>query len=703
MTITHKMVKGCEIGVPLGLFRRSLLIKVIVALALPFLFVLKVAAQTPASSFWTIATDTRDNYHSLTLANGMIGLLASAKPFQFEKVILNGVYDRYGTWGDGIANIVQGINFMNLDVSIDGGASMKDATNAQLTNWHQEIDMHGALFTARFTYGDKINVSYTSCALRQLPYNALLLVRMEATQDIDLSVANLFSGAESAVIHANSFKLEKIKRTIPLSSVQASSTTGKVTLAAATCFSFTGQFHPPIISDKSGSGFKQHLKKGEVIEFALNGAICTSAHFPDPKNESKRLALLGFLQGTDQLLALHIAEWKKLWKSDIILEGDEQAQKDIRLALYHLYSFAREGTAYSLSPMGLSSIDYNGHAFWDTEVWMYPVLLALHPEIARSLLAYRSEHLPQAKQNAIVNGYKGAMFPWESASDGTEETPVWALTGPFEHHITADIGIAFWNYYRVTQDLQWLKEKGYPVIKEVADFWVSRATRNSKGEYEIKNVVCADEYAENVDNNAFTNGAAIVALKNAATAARVLKLIPDPEWEAVAKHIPIRYFPDSVVREYDGYKGQMIKQADANLLSYPLQLLSPPVDKKTLEYYEGKVDKKQGPAMTHGIFSIISSKLGDPEKAYEYFLESYKPNSRPPFGVLAETATDENPYFATGAGAMLQAVIYGFGGLKITRNGIEQTAVKLPKKWKKLTITGVGKDQRTFVLESKRF
>lgn len=696
------MFIGFGIDLPVHLCRKTLLIKSIVALAFSFLLVLKVAAQPPQpSSSWTITTDARDNYHPITLANGMIGLLPSVKPFQFEKVILNGVYDRYGSWGDGIANIVQGINFMNLKVSVNDTSSIKDAASAQIKNWHQEINMQEALFTTRFTYNGKINVTYTSCALRQFPYNAFVMVKMEATQDVELNVLNLFTGAESATINANSFKLEKIKRTIPLASVQAVSPTGKVTLAAATCFSFNGKIHPQIIATQNGSGFKQHLKKGEVLEFALNGAICTSAHFPDPKNESKRLALLAYLQGTDQLLANHITEWKKLWKSDIILEGDEQAQKDIRLALYHLYSFAREGTAYSLSPMGLSSTDYNGHAFWDTEVWMYPVLLALHPEIAKSLLAYRTEHLPQAKQNAMANGYKGAMFPWESASDGTEETPVWALTGPFEHHITADIGIAFWNYYCVMQDKLWLKDNGYPVIKEVADFWVSRTTRNNKGEYEIKNVVCADEYAENVDNNAYTNGAAIVALRNAAAAAHILGLTPASEWKAVADLIPIRYFADSVVREYDGYNGQMIKQADANLLSYPLNLLNLSVDRKTLNYYEGKVDTKQGPAMTHGIFSVISSRLGDPEKAYQYFQQSYQPNSRPPFGVLAETATDENPYFATGAGAMLQAVLYGFGGLDITGKGIEQKNTRLPKAWKKLTITGVGKDRKTFVVNAQ--
>jgi len=88
------------------------------------------------------------------------------------------------------------------------------------------------------------------------------------------------------------------------------------------------------------------------------------------------------------------------------------------------------------------------------------------------------------------------MFPWESAASGKEETPVWALSGPFEHHITADVGIAAWNYYCVTQDKNWLRERGYPLLKETADFWASRVERNGPGHYDINNVVAADEWAE---------------------------------------------------------------------------------------------------------------------------------------------------------------------------------------------------------------
>lgn len=118
--------------------------------------------------------------------------------------------------------------------------------------------------------------------------------------------------------------------------------------------------------------------------------------------------------------------------------------------MYYLYFFTREGSDYSLSPMGLSGLGYNGHVFWDTEMFMYLPLLIFHPEMAKEFVEYRFNRLEAAKKNALAYGYKGAMYPWESAISGEEETPVWALSGTFEHHITGDVAFAAWYYYLVT-------------------------------------------------------------------------------------------------------------------------------------------------------------------------------------------------------------------------------------------------------------
>ncbi len=258
------------------------------------------------------------------------------------------------------------------------------------------------------------------------------------------------------------------------------------------------------------------------------------------------------------------------------------------------------------------------------------------------------------------------------------------------------MGWAFWKYYQVTKDKIWLKEKGYPVLKEVADFWASRVERKGPGKYEINNVIGANEWQENIDNNAFTNGMAITVLRYATQAAKELSFTPDPDWENVAQNIPILKFADGTTKENTTYDGVEIKQADVNLLAFPLEYITDPAQiEKDLKYYEPRMSAN-GPAMGNSALSALYSKLGKPDKAYELFNKSYKPNQVPPFGVLAETAGGTNPYFATGAGGFLQAVIFGFGGLQITDNGIVQNKSNLPKNWKSLRLIGVGAKKAEF-------
>ncbi|MFA6872212.1 MAG: glycoside hydrolase family 65 protein, partial [Bacteroidaceae bacterium] len=213
-----------------------------------------------------------------------------------------------------------------------------------------------------------------------------------------------------------------------------------------------------------------------------------------------------------------------------------------------------------------------------------------------------------------------------------------------------------------------------------------------------QNVIGADEFAPNVDDNAFTNGAAKTALYNACKAAKVLQLNYPDAWKEVADGLVFAQMQDGTTKEHAHYQGEVIKQADVNLLAYPLEIITDKQQiKKDLVYYEPKI-YKDGPAMGNSILSILYASLGNKKKAYALFKKSYMPNKRPPFGVLSESAFSNNPYFATGAGGLLQVVLNGFGGLRITDSGVVQKEVLLPDKWKSLTIKGVGPDKKSFVV-----
>ncbi len=652
---------------------------------------------------WLIKTGIVEpaNYFGVTVANGMVGIVSSPEPFKTKDIVLNGAFDLYGRGR--VSNILKSFNFLNMYMEVDGA---RIESFAQTKNMQQELDMQHASLKTTLDYLDKATISYTHRSLRQLPYSGMVDVEIIAKKDIEITPSSVMEAPDMLKDVQNYYnEIDRPHVKVSLITSMAKSPTGKLTLAASSSFLFEEEHgkEPAVIHEMWDNNmhllkFRKKLKAGQTYRFSIVGSSITTAHHDDPLNEAERLTIFAKLEGRDRLLKFHNQAWADLWKSDIVIEGDPQSQQDVHSMMYHLYSFARAGTAYSLSPMGLSGLGYNGHAFWDTELWMYPALLVLQPDIAKSLIQYRFERLKEARHNAFAHGYKGAMFPWESAQSGNEETPVWALSGPFEHHITADVAIAAWNYYCVTQDKEWLKEVGYPLIKETADFWTSRVERNGEGKFDIKNVVAADEWAENVDNNAFTNAAAKANLKYATEAAKILGITPNQDWALVEKNIPILKFEDGTTKEHATYKGENIKQADVNLLSYPLkEVTDPKIIRQDLAYYQPRVG--DGPAMTDAIFAILYARLGEPDKGLQAFKEGYRPNMRKPFGVLAETATGNNPYFATGAGGMLQAVLNGFGGLEITPQGITQLQVKLPSGWKSLTLTGIGTDKKTYTVK----
>jgi protein-glucosylgalactosylhydroxylysine glucosidase len=667
-------------------------------------FGLVCSIQTHAQDKWVIKADKIDpaNYYGITVANGMIGIVSSPEPFKVKNVVLAGAYDLYGRGR--VSNFLNSFNLLNMYMEIDG--RRVDAKN--ISNFKQELNMHTAAFTTSFDYGDKATITYTYYSLRQLPFTVLMDVSIAAKKAINITAASIMEAPDALKDVQNYYnEIDRPHVTISLLTSTAKSPTGKLQLCASNTFLFNephGQ-EPRVIHEMWDNNmhlmkFSKSLQPGQTYEYSLAGSSITSAHDADPLNQAERLTIFAKLEGRSRLIKFHEQAWENLWTSDIQIDGDPQAEQDVHSMLYHLYSFSREGTAYSPSPMGLSGLGYNGHVFWDADLWMYPALLVLHPEIAKSLIEYRYQRLAMAKQNAFAHGFKGAMFPWESADSGVEETPVWALSGPFEHHITACVGLAAWNYYCVTQDKQWLLEKGWPIISATADFWASRVERNGAGHYDIKDVVASDEWAENVDNDAFTNAAAIANLQSATATAKILGLNANADWDLVAQNIPSAKFPDGVTKEFDSYKGEGIKQADVNLMAYPLKTITDPAQiKKDLAFYETRVPNEGTPAMTQGIFALLYSRLGDGNKAGHFFKDAYEPNLNPPFRVIAETKGGTNPYFATGAGGIIQSVLMGFGGLDITPTGIKQVKSTLPDNWKSLTITGVGVDKKTFVIK----
>lgn len=641
---------------------------------------------------WVItARDTTSEYYAAAVANGEIGVTVGRELFSLGAVILGGAYES-GT-EDSVARILEGINPSGLSMSIDDRPT--DLSGIRPTI--QRIDMRRAVLESRYRL-DGVSIVCRVRALRNMPYALMSEVEVTAERDVGMVFSNRHvvpSGFADTLRESRTVVCEDGSRLL-LQRTSGSYNAGHDRIVASStflCGADCEQIAPGVV--------KVALHRGERTSFALVGTVCTTAAFTDPWNESERQVIYAAREGVSRLIEAHDRLWTALWQGDIEIEGDSEAQRNVRFALFNLYGSIREGSRRSIPPMGLSARSfYNGHIFWDSEIWMYPALLVLHPELARQMLDYRVDGLDAARRRAYVHGFRGAMFPWEGDDRGEEATPTFALTGPLEHHITADIAIACWNYYCVTGDRSWLIRDGYPLMQETARFWCDRVSRNDDGSYSIHNVIGANEYAAGVTDNAFTNGAARRALEYAAAAAEVCGERPDPRWKEIAAGLRILRFPDGVTREHATYGGERIKQADVNLLGYPLGIVTERAALlRDLSYYESRIDPHNGPAMSWSVFAVQYARLGMVSEAETMFRRAYLPNLRPPFGTFAETATSGNPYFMTGAGGMLQAVLFGFGGLEITSAGLVQRSSVLPSSWKSLTVRANGK---TYRMDNKR-
>lgn len=213
----------------------------------------------------------------------------------------------------------------------------------------------------------------------------------------------------------------------------------------------------------------------------------------------------------------HRERWAETWSQcDVEIEGDDRAQLAIRFAIYHLLIAApRQDDDVSISAKTLSGLGYKGHVFWDTELFVLPLLSLTQPGIARNLLTYRHRRLRGARQKAREYGYAGALFPWESTDTGLETTPQWSdpdadgaririWTGETEQHINSDIAYAVLQYWAWSGDDVFMRDKGAEIVLDTAVFWGERAERTN-GRYEITRQIGPDEYHENIDNSVFTN------------------------------------------------------------------------------------------------------------------------------------------------------------------------------------------------------
>jgi beta-phosphoglucomutase family hydrolase len=265
---------------------------------------------------------------------------------------------------------------------------------------------------------------------------------------------------------------------------------------------------------------------GETLTFRRIVAVYTSRECVDPASAAAE-RLRGFRwEDFDTALAAHAGRWGEIWgRADIRIAGSPATSQALRFNAYHLVSAADRDPRVSIGARALTGRAYEGHVFWDTEVFKLPFYIHTCPDVARHLLLYRHHTLDGARRRAKELGGRGACYAWESTVTGDDVTPrtirlkttgkdIPIYTGTQQIHVTAGVAHGLWRYWEATGDRDFLRDAGVEILAETARFWASRCTRGPRG-YHILGVVGPDEYHHSVDDNAYTNWMARFNLEKA--------------------------------------------------------------------------------------------------------------------------------------------------------------------------------------------
>ncbi len=497
------------------------------------------------------------------------------------------------------------------------------------------------------------------------------------------------------------------------------------------------------------------VRLGERYRFDKLAAFYSTRESRHPVPESCTRVESLRLQGTDGVARRHGAAWRERWAAtDITVEGDEEAQRALRFAAYHLISAANpEDERVSIGARTLSGRAYKGHVFWDTDTFILPMFSYTCPQAARSLLMYRFHTLPAAREKARGQGRQGALFAWESADTGVETTPRFMLApdgemlrilcGEQELHVSADVAYAAWQYWGATGDQRFMAEAGAELMLETARFWASRAEPGKDGRLHLRGVIGPDEYHETVDDNGYTNGMAQWNLEAGALAAKMMrermparwrelkaKLSLDEaeveSWLGAAPRLAPRIDPKtSLIEQYDGFfkledydlsplrkegrraapldlllgrdkvqRSRIVKQADVVMLEALLwDRLPPEAREACFRYYEPRTC--HGSSLSPAVHSWVAAKLGMMDVAESYFRQAAR------IDLSDEMGNAAGGVHAAAMGGLWQAAVFGFAGVHPRGDGL-LLSPRLPSSWQAMRVPLQWRGARLMLTMTRR-
>ncbi|KAK9454849.1 glycosyl hydrolase family 65 central catalytic domain-containing protein [Dipodascopsis uninucleata] len=588
----------------------------------------------------------------------------------------------------------------SLLITAENGAKYDVGVNeSDVKNYIQSLSLkNGIVVTSLDWYpngdeSEKLSIKYEVVAHRVIPTLGLVRLDITAEKNSTIKIADILDGEGSY-------------RTIPLAKNYSSyDSSGMWTgvrpygLRNVTAYEYSHlhfQDHEAVdfASRKPAEGvtnagstisqeFTVKLTAGKTFTAYKYVGVASSDAYNNPKRVAAYTAKVAASIGWKLAVLDHKVAWLELWdSSDIVVPGDLELQISVRASLFHLMSALRSGDEpagrgdNSIAVSGLSADSYGGLIFWDADTWMHPSLSVLYPEYATNINNFRQRIHGQSIENAKSYNLSGAIYSWTSGRFGN-----CTGTGPcidYEYHINVDIAQAHWNQYLLSNDTEWLKKQGWPIIKDAADMFASYVVKNdsTNGYYFTYNMTDPDEYANFINNGAFTNGGISKLMGWAGRAAEIIGEEPNSKWKDIEQNIFIPADEDvNLILEFTNMNGSVeIKQADVVMLTYPLEFeRSWQESLNNLDFY-AMAQSADGPAMTWAIFAIDAAQLSPAGcSSYTYMLYSSQPYLRAPFYQFSEQMDDNvttnggtHPAFPflTGHGGFLQVFTHGFTGFR---------------------------------------
>lgn len=718
------------------------------------------------SNLWKIRTNKfinekesiMRNGNVYQIANGYMGYRGTLDEFGSDELVgitLAGIFDRVG---DAWREPINAPNGGFTQITLDGQAISARTTTVE--KHKQSLNLENALFeretdyksrgkilkirSARFLSADKPNLGVIKYS-----FTCNRAARIEISTGIDYNIWDL-NGP-----HLLHLRAKKEHDALLVHGVTNESSK-KVAVVEIVDLDFGKETHKNA-DRKNLRVINLTAEAGKTYTFYKYFAVYTDN---DPVAISLNEAAINCVReakdlGYETCLSHHNAQWAKKWECcDVKIDGDDEAQQALRYSIFQLLIVAPiSGSGNSIPARALSGQVYKGATFWDTEMFMFPFFLYTYPEKAAELLRYRIRTLEGARRKAKMEGagYKGAFYAWESQETGDEACAYFNIGDPFtkrdlrthfrdkQIHISGDVAIAMWEYFKLTGDDSLLLDGGAEVVLECARFYYSYAYfKKDKHRYELLDVVGPDEYHERVDNNAFTNMVVKATFETANATVKYLKqkypnrlkalvnkieiadelpsfieaaeliYVPQPNKTGVIEQFDAYYkLKDTTVEELkakklhpDEYLGagqglavptKIIKQADVvMMLNLFKDRYSTEIKKANWEYYEPRTE--HGSSLSACAYAMVAADIGKLDWAYNYFLKTAKIDIEAKYKVYVGTVFMGGSHPAANGGAWMTAV-FGFGGVHAGEKHVVINP-RLCRKWKKLQFAVVYKGDR---------